>query len=1072
MNDRERRFGQRHRSREVARPCRASVLAALMGVMAFASAGVARAEPVQQRIGDRMYRVWSGPGAEADANPSLALDGPWPSLGAPTQALPLEPVFTPLGAQFRVTFDAPAGAAFYATGSVPGPLLRNGRRTVCWNTDAYAWSDSTESLYESHPWVMMVRADGSAVGVLADTTYRCEIDLTGSLGPEADIAFTADTYDFPVILIERQSPQLLMTALAELTGHPPMPPLWALGYHQCRYQYAPQSTVLSIAQEFRARSIPCDVVWVDIGYMDAFRTFTFDPVDFPDPIGLNASLDAIGFSAIWTSNPGAPPDPSFFLYAEGVAGDHFVKSPDAITDYTGPMWPGAYRWADFTRGATRAWWANTVATFVGDHDVDGVWVDMNEPAVFVGSKTMPLANVHRADAALGGTDTHDRYHNVYGMLQAQATREGVLQAYPDRRPFVLTRANYLGGHRYAAVWSGDNNADEYHYRVSIPNILNLGLSGQPFSGPDIGGFNGSIDAGLFERWMAVGALFPFSRGHTGNSQQKEPWAFGAGVEDTARRALNRRYRLLPHLYTAFHQAHTGGQPVMRPLFFANPADPQLRAIDDTFLLGDGLIVSIATEGSTPCDTPGPNFPIPAGATLHRLGFPVTNNPVSPSDLSDPVLPEMYVLGGSIIPAGPIRQTTAGYELDPLTLIVALDDSGVATGVLYEDDNDGFEYQGGDFLKTTYLATRNGTTVTVAPLVEEGGRPRPSRELNVRMLLPDGSEVFAEGIDGQPIQIEAPLPAQAPATLGTRAAEDIDGCDIPSAFGNTPLATQIQPARWGDNVNELNALFAAQEPDAIRIGITGNLDLSATALALFIDTKPGGQSVVDTSTLNPPPGGLQQLTGTSFDPGFEPDTLLFMNAFGGTLYVDQATLPAGAPAIKTFRGSVGVDSGQSLLTNGENPNGLRIALSNANFLGVTALDATTPASADHGFEMRIPFADLALTDDDCQRVRVMAMLVSSGGTVSTQVLPPVGVEANDLGEAPSFGAIDGLQFATLALSNVMDFDADGDVDVLDFAGFLGAFGSIVEPGSKGDANADGSVDVLDFAEFLARFGCGG
>ena len=1045
------------------------IAGALMALAPVCVPPGAGAQEIEQEIGDRIYRVWSGSAAEANARPSPALDGPWPSLGAPSVPLPLDPGFALVAGRFEVSIDAPEGAAFYGTGSVPGPLLRNGRVITCWNTDAYGWNDSTPSLYESHPWVLVVLADGSAIGVLADTTHRCDVDLSGAAG--ADIVFRADAYDFPIILIERDSPQQLMGALAQLTGRPPMPPLWALGYHQCRYQYAPQAQVLSIAQEFRSRTIPCDVVWVDIGYMDAHRTFTFDPVDFPDPVGLNASLDAIGFSAVWTSNPGAPPDNSFFLYTEGLAGDHFVKASDGVSDFVGPMWPGDYLWADFTRAATRAWWAGAVADFVGTNDIDGVWVDMNEPAVFVGSKTMPEDNVHRADAALGGTDTHARYHNIYGMQQARATREGVLQAYPDRRPFVLSRANYIGGHRYAAVWSGDNNADEYHYRASITNILNLGLSGQPFSGPDIGGFNGSIDADLFERWMAIGALFPFSRGHTGDAQQKEPWAFGTGVEDTARRALNRRYRLLPHIYTAFHQAHTGGLPVMRPLFFANPSDPQLRAIDDTFLLGDGLIASIATDASTPCDIPGPNFPVPAGTSLHRLGFPITNNPISPSDLTDAALPEMYVVGGSIVPTGPIVQSTAGYTLDPLTLIVALDESGVASGVLYEDDYDGHDFEGGDFLKTTYLATLNGSTVTVAPLIEEGSRARPSRDLNVRLLLPGGGEVFASGADGDPVQLTVPPTLGAAHAGGGRAAEDIDGCDIPGAFGAAPLATQTNPTRWGDNTNELDALYAAPEPDALRIGVTGNLDLSGTALALFIDSAPGGQAIIDTSSLTPPPGGLQDLTGMGLDAGFEPDTLFFMNAAGGTLYVDQIDLPSGSSGVKTYRGNVGVDSGDALLSGGSNPNGIEIALSNANFLGVTALDASDAASADHGFEMRIPFDDLPIVDPTCQRVRISAMLVSGAGVVATQVLPPVDAAPGDLGVAPGFGLIPGDQFATVALTSAMDMDADGDVDVFDFAAFVMIFGDAVTPGAKGDANADGVINVLDFTELTSRFGCG-
>ncbi len=198
----------------------------------------------------------------------------------------------------------------------------------------------------------------------------------------------------------------------------------------------------------------------------------------------------------------------------------------------------------------------------------------------------------------------------------------------------------------------------------------------------------------------------------------------------------------------------------------------------------------------------------------------------------------------------------------------------------------------------------------------------------------------------------------------------------------------------------------------------------------------------------------------------------MNSFSGTLFVDQVELPSGMSGEKVFRGSVGVDSGQSLLTNGSNPNGMRVALSNANFLGVTALDASDAETAQHGFEMRLPLADLPPVDPGCQRVRVMAMLVAADGTVASQVLPPVDVTAPDLGIAPGFGFIPGQQYASFALTGPWDMDSDGDVDVLDFGAFASLFGQAVDPGSKGDTDGNGVVNILDFGEFAARFGCGG
>src|SRR5207249_4341023 len=141
----------------------------------------------------------------------------------------------------------------------------------------------------------------------------------------------------------------------------------------------------------------------------------------------------------------------------------------------------------------------------------------------------------------------------------------------------------IGGQREAAAWTGDNRADWPHLAASVPMVLNLGLSGQPFAGPDIGGFAGAGDPGLFARWMGFGALFPFARGHSEKGTiRKEPWAFGPGVEATCRRAIATRYRLLPYLYTVFREAAQSGLPVARPEFFADPTDRRLRSVGDAF----------------------------------------------------------------------------------------------------------------------------------------------------------------------------------------------------------------------------------------------------------------------------------------------------------------------------------------------------------------------------------------------------------------------------------------------------------------------------------------------------------
>ena len=297
--------------------------------------------------------------------------------------------------------------------------------------------------------------------MLADTSYRCLVDLKG------DILLAAEGPAFPVIVITGDTPQQVLERLADLLGTIDLPPLWALGYHQCRYSYYPDERVLQIADEFRDRHIPCDVIWLDIDYMDGNRSFTFSPSDFPDPRGLHDQLHAENFRTVAIIDPGVAVAPGYHVYDSGQEIDAWVRNRHDLV-YTGNVWPGLCVFPDFTRADVRTWWSSLYPQFL-TLGVDGIWNDMNEPAVFnVDGHTMPADNRHRADAELGGPGPHARYHNVYGMLMARATREGVVAGRPQRRPFVLTRANFIGGHRYAATWTGDNVASWEHLDFSIP----------------------------------------------------------------------------------------------------------------------------------------------------------------------------------------------------------------------------------------------------------------------------------------------------------------------------------------------------------------------------------------------------------------------------------------------------------------------------------------------------------------------------------------------------------------------------------------------------------------------------
>jgi alpha-glucosidase len=653
-------------------------------------------------------------GYDQHKTPSLALMTEPKATSRLGHKWELRPDFFTDNGQNDATLSVPAGTSLYGGGEVTGPLLRNGQSIVLWNTDAVGYGiDHGHRLYQSHPWVLGVRPDGTAFGVIFDSTWKATLTTDPEL-----IRFHSYGPAFRVLVIDRESPQAVVRGLAELTGTISMPPRWALGYQQCRWSYMSADEVRQIADTFRQKQIPCDVIWMDIDYMDGFRVFSFNPKTFPDPAGLNSYLHGQGFHSVWMIDPGVKYDPAYSVYQSGSQNDVWVKKGTG-GEYHGDVWPGACVFPDFTRPETRAWWSGLYADYLAK-GIDGVWNDMNEPAVFNSySKTMPYDNWHRGGGGLPA-GPHLMYHDAFGRLMVQATYEGILAAHPNRRPFVLSRANYLGGQRYSATWTGDNLSTTNLMEMSVPMSLTLGLSGQPFNGPDLGGFANNATPELWASWVGFGALFPFARGHAcAGTNRKEPWAFGPAVEDTARIALERRYRLLPYLYTLFHESHVDGLPVMQPVFFADAKDASLRAEQQAFLVGSDLLA------------------VPAWAKNPALPKGIWR-PVSLVTGDDgPNQARLEIRGGAIIPLGNPVQNTTENELKPPTLLVCLDETGKAAGTLYWDAGEGWEFQSGAFSEEQFSAQQTGNKVTVKLHHQEGRQAPAITTANVEVIAADG-----------------------------------------------------------------------------------------------------------------------------------------------------------------------------------------------------------------------------------------------------------------------------------------------------------------------------------------------
>ncbi len=414
-------------------------------------------------------------------------------------------------------------------------------------------------------------------------------------------------------------------------------------------------------------------------------------------------------------DPGVKVDDNYFVYSSGKKAGIFVSDPYG-NEFHGKVWPGDCAFPDFTRPETRSWWGGLYKDFM-NFGIDGIWNDMNEPSVFDGpGGTMPENCIH-----LGGGNLpagrHSMWHNAYGRLMVEASRDGIMAVNPDKRPFLLSRSNILGGQRYAAMWTGDNAASADHMKLSVPMSLTLGLSGQPFNGPDIGGFVGNTDGDLFGNWLGFGAFFPFSRGHAScDTNDKEPWAFGKDVERESRMALERRYRLIPYIYTAFRRAHTDGQPVMAPVFMADPADVSLRAEEQAFLLGTDLLV------------------IPAFAENPALPSGIWENlSLVKGDTMGKYQAGLKIRGGSIVPAGRVIENMTENPFEPLTLIVCPDNDGNAAGMMYWDEGDGWSFRDGNYCELAFRARRDGKYMVVTVERTGGDFPLDLGRINVEVL---------------------------------------------------------------------------------------------------------------------------------------------------------------------------------------------------------------------------------------------------------------------------------------------------------------------------------------------------
>jgi alpha-glucosidase len=602
------------------------------------------------------------------------------------------------GDEFTVTRSMPQEEHYFGLGDKAGPLDRRNQAFTMWNTDAYGWQESTDPLYKTLGFLLALRK-GTSYGIFFDNTFRQHWDL-GKGSPE-EYSFGAAGGDVDYYFIYGPRPRQVISTFTALVGRAPLPPLWSLGFQQCRYSYFPESRVREVVQTFKQKKIPLDVIYLDIDYQRENRVFTVDPEKFPNFTGMIHDFFNEGVRAIAITDLHIKQEQGYAPYDSGKAIDAFIKNPDG-SDYVGPVWPGPSVFPDFTRKAVRDWWGGLYQNFVKD-GVAGFWNDMNEPAVFfVPGKTMPVEAVDRVEepGQPNRVTTQREIHNVLGMLNSKATYEGLLKLRPNERPFVLTRATYVGGQRYAATWTGDNSSTWNHMRISVPMIQNIGVSGYPIVGADIGGYKGSPQPDLLTKWLELGAFNPIYRDHTekGTADQ-EPWVHGPEHEAIRKRYIEERYRLLPYIYTSMEETTRDGLPLMRPMFLEYPEQEPLVTEGDwansQYLFGHDLLVApepyeFVQEYRTM---------LPAGNLWYDYW---TGKQLQPGTIKvKPALDTLhvYVRGGAIIPRQPLVQTTAEKPQGSLDLRVYPDRT--CQGSLYMDDGLSFDYAKGKYLRVDY-----------------------------------------------------------------------------------------------------------------------------------------------------------------------------------------------------------------------------------------------------------------------------------------------------------------------------------------------------------------------------------
>jgi alpha-glucosidase len=602
------------------------------------------------------------------------------------------------------------GEHFFGLGDKPADLDLLGKRFSLWGTDAYAFERNHDPLYKNIPFYIGIH-NGISYGIFFDNTFRSYFDFAAE---EKDkVSFWADGGEMQYYYIHGPHMMDVVKRYTMLTGAHPLPPLWALGFHQSRWSYYPESAVKELAYTFRVKKIPCDAIHLDIDYMDDYRCFTWNRKRFPNPKKMMDELSEHGFKTIVIIDPGIKVDDQYWVFQQGKDNKYFCRRSD---DYfmEGLVWPGRCQFPDFTNPKVRNWWGDLFKELV-DQGIAGVWTDMNEPAVF-GHGTFPLDVRHHFDGYRG---SHRKAHNVYGMQMVRATYDGLKKLQKNKRPFTITRSGYSGVQRYSSTWTGDNAATWDHLKLAVQMLQRLSISGISFCGSDIGGFTGEPNGELYIRWMQLGVFSPLMRVHSaGNTGDREPWTFGAAYEIIAKKFISLRYKLLPYIYSVFWENHKYFFPMLRPLSMMEQEHEQNFSQDDEFTFGDKLLIAPVIEKGANSRS----VYLPKGLWYHFWDFTIWKGGAS-YDISAPldIIP-IFVKAGSVVPEYPVMQYVGEHEIEEMLLNVYYAPYHV-NSFMFEDNGDTFGYEQNIYLEKKFETSGNEHLLKISQVIEGMFTPR-------------------------------------------------------------------------------------------------------------------------------------------------------------------------------------------------------------------------------------------------------------------------------------------------------------------------------------------------------------